>query len=129
MAPATSKLSGRASFTFPDFNRFQFGRWFVVCALEMQTIAIGWQLYAITGRPMTLGLVGLFQFLPGLILFLPAGYVADHFNRRNLIIACYVGFAICAALLLFFSRRDAQSVNAIYFVSALIGLVRAFYGP
>src|SRR5580698_6140331 len=114
MAAATSKLSGRAAFTFPDFNYFQLGRWFVVCALEMQTIAIGWQLYAITGRPMALGLVGLFQFLPGLILFLPAGYVADHFDRRKLIIACYVGFAACSALLLAFSVRSSQSVRAIY---------------
>jgi MFS family permease len=129
MAPATSKLSGRASFTFPDFNYFQLGRWFVVCGLEMQTIAIGWQLFAITGRPMALGLVGLFQFLPGLILFLPAGYVADHFDRRKLILACYVGFAICSALLMAFSRRSTQSANAIYVVSGLIGLVRAFYGP
>jgi MFS family permease len=129
MATATSKLSGRAAFIFPDFKHFQFGRWFVVCALEMQTIAIGWQLYAITGRPMALGLVGLFQFLPGLALFLPAGYVADHFDRRKLILACYLGFAICSALLLGFSLRRTQSVNAIYVVSALIGLVRAFYGP
>jgi MFS family permease len=129
MARVPARLSGRVAFKHPDFVNFQIGRWFVVCALEMQTVAIGWQVYAITARPMALGLVGLFQFLPGLFLFLPAGHAADHFERRKLIAFCYVGLAICSSLLLIISFRAPRSVHAIYAVSALIGLVRSFYGP
>jgi MFS family permease len=95
----------------------------------MQTVALGWQIYAITGRPLALGLVGLFQFFPGLLLFLPAGHAADHFPRRSLIAICYVGFSLCSASLLIISIRAPRSVHAIYAVAALIGTVRAFYGP
>lgn len=129
MATTTEKLSGRVAFTYPDFVHFQAGRWFVVCALEMQTVAIGWQVYAITSKPLSLGLVGLYQFLPGLLLFLITGHAADRFDRKKLIALCYVGFAACSALLLAISFRDAQSVDAIYGVSFLLGIVRSFYGP
>ncbi|HEY6466179.1 MAG TPA: MFS transporter [Candidatus Acidoferrales bacterium] len=129
MATSTEKLSGRVAFTYPDFVHFQAGRWFVVCALEMQTVAIGWQVYAITSKPLSLGLVGLYQFFPGLLLFLITGHAADHFDRKKLIALCYVGFAACSGLLLAISFRYAQSVDAIYAVSFLLGIVRSFYGP
>lgn len=129
MATTTDKISGSVAFTYPDFVHFQTGRWFVVCALEMQTVAIGWQVYAITSQPLSLGLVGLFQFLPGLLLFLVTGHAADRFDRKKVIALCYVGFAACSALLLLVSFRDAQSVHAIYGVSVLLGVVRSFYGP
>jgi Transmembrane secretion effector len=129
MATTEGRLSGRVAFTYPDFVHFQSGRWFVVCALEMQTVAIGWQVYAITSRPLSLGLVGLFQFLPGLLLFLISGHAADRFDRKKLIALCYIGFAACSSLLLAISIGDAQSVHAIYGVSLLLGVVRSFYGP
>jgi MFS family permease len=129
MATTRSKLAGRVAFKYTDFNRFQMGRWLLVCALEMQTVAIGWQIFAITGRPMALGLVGLFQFTPGLLLFLPAGYAADHFPRKTIISLCYTGLGTCSGLLLWIALRAPQSVHAIYAVTAVIGTVRAFYGP
>ena len=129
MAPAPSKLAGAVAFKYPDFVNLQLGRWFVVCALEMQTVAIGWQVFAITGKPIALGLVGLFQFLPGLLLFLTAGHTADVFERRKVVAWCYIGMAICSALLLAFSMGRKQSVLPIYIVCALLGVVRAFYGP
>lgn len=129
MATTEERLSGRVAFTYPDFVHFQAGRWFVVCALEMQTVAIGWQVYAITSQPLALGLVGLFQFLPGLLLFLITGHAADRFDRKKLIAWCYIGFAVCSSLLLAISISDAQSVHAIYGVSLLLGVVRSFYGP
>src|SRR5690348_13153097 len=129
MATTEEKLSGRVAFTYPDFVHFQSGRWFVVCALEMQTVAIGWQVYAITSQPLALGLVGLFQFLPGLLLFLITGHAADRFDRKKLIAWCYIGFAVCSSLLLAISLSDPKSVHAIYGVALLLGVVRSFYGP
>jgi len=92
-------------------------------------VAVGWQIYEITKNPLDLGLVGLAQFLPGILLFLVSGHAADRFNRRRLLIACHLGFAICFALLLWQSIHGVRSVVPIYAVLVLIGVVRSFSGP
>jgi MFS family permease len=117
------------AFTYPDFVSYEVGRLFIVLALEMQSVAVGWQVYDITKRPLDLGLVGLAQFLPGIFLFLVSGHVADRFDRRHLLLVCYGGFAICSGLLLEISWRHAPCVNAIYLVLVLLGVVRSFNGP
>ena len=61
----------------------------------MQSVAVGWQVYEITRRPLDLGLIGLAQFLPGMLLFLVSGHVADRFDRRKVVTLCYCGFAVC----------------------------------
>ena len=60
---------GRVAFTYPDFLRYQIARFCIVTALEMLSVAVGWQVYDITHRALDLGLVGLAQFLPGFFLF------------------------------------------------------------
>jgi len=95
----------------------------------MQAVAVGWQVYEITKRPLDLGLVGLAQFLPGIVLFLLSGHVADRFNRRNLLILCDVGFATCFALLLAITLRGFVSIAAVFAVLVLLGIVRSFNGP
>jgi MFS family permease len=104
-------------------------RFFIVVATEMQAVAVGWQVYEITKRPLDLGLVGLAQFLPGILLFLLSGHVADRFNRRNLLILCDVGFATCFALLLAITLRGTVSIAAVFAVLVLLGVVRSFNGP
>jgi MFS family permease len=52
-------------------------------AHQMLAVAVGWQMYALTGSALDLGLVGLAQFLPSFLLVLPAGHIADHFDRRR----------------------------------------------
>lgn len=74
------RLAGRIAFTYPDFVRYQLARFFIVMALEMQSVAVGWQVYDITKRALDLGLVGLAQFLPGVLLFLVSGHAADRFQ-------------------------------------------------
>src|SRR5690348_14455235 len=88
---------GRAAFTSPDFVLYEISRFFIVLALEMQSVAVGWQVYEITRRPLDLGYVGLAQFLPGVLLFLLSGHAADRFKRRRLLMVCYAGFALCSA--------------------------------
>ena len=119
----------RAAFRYPAFTLFQTARSLVVLAMEMQAVAVGWQVYEITKRPLDLGLVGLAQFLPGIVLFLLAGHVADIFDRRKVLIACDVGFGLCFFLLLLLSAYKTQSVAAIYAVLVLLGVVRSFNGP
>lgn len=123
------RLAGREAFTHPDFVLYEFARFFIVLALEMQSVAVGWQVYEITRRPLDLGLVGLAQFLPGVLLFLFAGHAADRFDRRRLLQWCYGGFAVCSALLLAIVYNVAQPVHLIYAVLVLLGAVRCFNWP
>lgn len=130
MAPAEDpKLASRIAFTYPDFTRYQMARLFIVVAQEMQSVAVGWQVYEITKRPLDLGLVGLAQFLPGILLFLVSGHAVDRFNRRTLLACCQAGFAGCSALLLAITLRGPRSVAPIYAVAVLLGVVRSLNGP
>jgi MFS family permease len=114
---------------YPDFTLYQVARFFIVAALEMQSVAVGWQVYEITHRPLDLGLVGLAQFLPGVLLFLVAGHAADRHNRTRLLNICYAGFIVCSGLLLALTVRHSHSVYAIYAVLLLLGVVRCFNWP
>jgi MFS family permease len=122
-------LSGRVAFTYPDFTIYELARFFIVTALEMQSVAVGWQVYEITHRALDLGLVGLAQFLPGMLLFLASGHAADHFDRRRLLLLCYTGFALCSGLLLGLAWHGIRAVHPIYGVLILMGVVRSLSGP
>src|SRR5438445_11028828 len=126
MPAPSDPRAGRAAFTHPAFVLFQIARFMIVAAVEMQAVAVGWQVYAITKRPLDLGLVGLAQFLPGTLLFPISGHTSDHFERRDVLSACYAGYAVCFALLLGIAYRGVNSVTAIYVVLVLIGVVRSF---
>ncbi len=126
MPPTADARAGRAAFSHPAFVLFQVARFLIVSAVEMQAVAVGWQVYEITGRPLDLGLVGLAQFLPGILLFPISGHASDRFERRDVLSACYAGYAVCFALLLLLAQRGSQSVHAIYVVLVLIGVVRSF---
>lgn len=121
--------ASRAAFAYPAFRYFQLARFLVVSAMEMQSVAIGWQVYEITRRPLDLGLVGLAQFLPGILLFLLAGHTADRLPRNRIVAVCYCGFAICSLLLLVITLHGTTSVRPFYVVATCIGIVRAFNGP
>ena len=127
--PGNPTLAGRVAFTYPAFTLYQVARFCIVLATEMQAVAIGWQVYEITKRPLDLGFVGLAQFLPGILLFLVSGHAADRYDRRKVLTLGYAGFAVCSALLLGITLRGAHSVFPIYVVSVLVGVVRSFNGP
>jgi MFS family permease len=116
-------------FAYPDLALYQIARFFIVGALEMQSVAVGWQVYEITRRPLDLGLVGLAQFLPGVFLFLVAGHAADRHDRKRLLNICYCGFVVCSGLLLFATLRGIRSVHFIYAVLLFLGVVRCFNWP
>jgi MFS family permease len=126
-APADSR-AGRIAFTHPDFVLFQIARFLIVAAVEMQAVAVGWQVYDITKRALDLGLVGLAQFLPGILLFLASGHASDRFDRRKVLGACYAGYALCSGLLLVLAVRSTRGVLPIYIVLILLGVVRSFNG-
>ena len=121
--------AGRIAFTYPNFRAYMTARFLVTASSEMQSVAVGWQVYALTRRPLDLGLVGLAQFLPGILLFLVAGHTADRLARQRIIQVCFAGFGLCSALLLLFAWRGEASVYPIYGVLVLNGVTRAFHGP
>ena len=124
-----SSGAGRVAFTYPDFSLYQLARFLIVAGLEMQSVAVGWQIYEITKRPLDLGLVGLAQFTPGILLFLVTGHAADTINRRKLLMGCYAGFAVCSSVLLVTSLSGLRTVLVLYGVVVLLGVVRAFNNP
>ena len=80
------------------FALYWSSRVLVVLALQMQTVAIGWQLYSLTGSALDLGLVGLVQFVPTIVLTLVVGQVADRYDRRLVVVVCeaaQIGRASC----------------------------------
>ena len=124
-----SKITARAAFRHPNFRRHFAARFASAMAAQIQTVAIGWQVYDLTHNPLDLGLVGLSQFLPAILLSLVTGHVADRFERRRTLLICYGGQMICALLLLALSARGLTSPWPIYGVLVLLGVVRAFIGP
>ena len=80
MAPPTA---GTAAFAYRDFRRYQLARVMVIMGAEAQAVAVAWQVYEITHRAIDLGYTGLVLFLPGLLFLLPAGHVADRYDRRD----------------------------------------------
>jgi MFS family permease len=124
-----ARLAGRVAFTYPAFVLYEVSKFFTVVAMEMQSVAVGWQIYDITHSALDLGYVGLAQFLPGILLFLVSGHAADRFDRRKLLMLCYAGFGVCSALLLAVSLSHYHSVGPIYGVLVLLGVVRSLNGP
>src|ERR1700683_5256389 len=88
-----------AAFLSRDFLRYQLARVVVIIGAEAQALAVAWQVYQITHRAIDLGYTGLILFLPGLVFILPAGHVADRFDRRHVILICYALQAICSLAL------------------------------
>src|ERR1035438_8973306 len=124
----SEQRQGRVAFTYPDFAYYQVARLFTVMATEMQSVAVGWQVYEITKRPLDLGYVGLAQFLPTILLFLVAGHAADRFNRRNIVTLCYAGLGLASTILFVLTLSGSRSVHAIYGALVLVGIVRSFNG-
>src|SRR3954469_337043 len=128
MPSSEESRAGRVAFTHPGFVLFQIARFLIVSAVEMQAVAVGWQVYEITKRPLDLGYVGLAQFLPAILLFPISGHASDRFERSKVLSACYAGYTVCFALLLALAERRSPSITPIYVVLVMIGVVRSFNG-
>jgi MFS family permease len=111
------------------FAFFWFARGFTSIAFQIQGVAVGWQVYALTGSPFYLGLVGLAQFLPMFLLTLAVGHVADRYDRRIIVRLCQIVEGLAAAALAFGSFSGWQSKESILAVVFIAGAARAFEGP
>lgn len=123
------RLARTAALRYPDFVRFQVARFLALIGTQMQGVAIAWLVYLATGKALSLGLVGLAQFLPAIVLFPLTGLAADRFDRRNVLRACFALQTAATLALWLIAREPAPSVTAIYVVLVVIGAARAFSGP
>ena len=120
---------GMEAFASRDFRRYQLARVTAILGAEAQTVAVAWQVYSMTHRALDLGYTGLALFLPGLLFLLPAGHVADRFDRRRVILVCYGLQMAATTVLLLLARAGTHRVAPIYAVLFLIGTARPFSGP
>lgn len=98
-------------------------------ALHVQTVAVGWQLYELTGSALDLGLVGLVQFVPMILLTLAAGQAADRYDRRRIVVACQLVKAAAAATLALGTSGGWLGRDSMLLTMAAVGGARAFESP
>lgn len=117
-----------AAFRHAGYRKFVFGRTVFTIGTQMQTAAIGWEVYQRSSSALALGYVGLVSILPILCLSLPAGHAADHFSRRKLIMMAQVLYFVCSVGLAAISYFQGNFV-LIYGLLLLLGVARAFAMP
>lgn len=101
----------------------------LIVATQMISVAVGWQVYDITKKPLALAFSGLALFLPGFLLALVGGHVADRRDRRSILVVCHLGVATCAMVLAARAYAGSRELVPIYAVLVLLGAIRAFSGP
>jgi MFS family permease len=112
-----------------DFATYLVSRFFSTTALMVLSVAVGWNIYDITRTPLSLGLVGLAQFVPMFLLTLPAGDIADRFDQRK-VYAVALGVAgLSGALLVVLAWLHVRTTLPFYLVLMLFGAARGFTGP
>jgi len=126
--PAPPGNDNYAALRVQDFRRFIAGHLISVLGVQMQTVAVGWQLYEKTSSTMALGIVGLVQVIPMLGMALPAGQVADRYDRRKVLMVA-TGLAVLSSFGLTAVSTMGGSPSLIYFFLFLSGTARAFQGP
>jgi len=112
-----------------QFMRFWLARIFGISAHQMLMLAISWHMYELTGSAWDLGLVGLFQFIPALVMALPAGHVIDRLHRGRIFATCMLVLASVAVVLGWATWHGQASRELIFLVAWILGLTRAFQMP
>lgn len=122
-------LNSRPLLSNRSFVLFWFARIFSAIAFQISAVAVGWQVYALTGSAFNLGMIGLVQFLPMVILTLAAGHVADRSDRRVIVRTCEAIMGCAAAVLALGSFTGWLHTAGIFSAVAVIGACRSFEHP
>ena len=133
LSPALSTTSPAAPaasvYRNTGFTHFLVARLLAVLATQIQAVVVAWQVYDLTREPIALAYVGLAQFIPMLVLLLPAGDLIDRFSRKPILAASWAVSTVCAAALWWLSGHGSAGVQGIYAVLVLFGCARAFSAP
>ena len=112
-----------------DFRRFLSASFLAILAAEIQSVAVSWQIYSIARTPLALGYVGLAQFLPMMACTIPAGHLADRFDRRRILVVSNLFTAVASGGFLILALTGTHVLWPFYVVLMLFGAARAFAGP
>lgn len=125
-----------AALRFKEFNIFLFARFALVFGWSMQFVVIEWQVYSLTEDPLSLGIIGLCEFLPAFFLAPIAGHIVDRKEKRNLFLTCIALFSLISFGLYWLTSTSIESswetssiLYAIYSLVFFGGILRAFFGP
>ena len=125
-----------AALRIKEFNVFLGVRFAMVFAWSMQFIVIEWQVYSLTKDPLSLGLIGLMEIIPAIVMALFAGHIVDQNEKRNLLVKCIFGFSVISLGLFIISlpsvvaQTETKTIlYSIYLLVFIGGIVRAFLGP
>ncbi|GBF48763.1 ABC transporter permease [Leptospira ryugenii] len=123
-----------AIFKHRDFRIFIIARFFMVLAINIQATIVGWQIYDLTGNILDLGIVGLVEAIPSILVSLYAGHLADMKERRAIILVCLFGLFLCSlSLLLLASKLNfllvEYSATPIFLIILVSGIARGFISP
>ena len=113
----------------PGYRLFWVARFLATFSALIVSVGVGWQVYDLTRNPFDLGLVGLIQFAPALLLVLVTGTISDRYNRRVVIFVCQIVEAAVTATLLILTATGSITIGAIFALLVLFGIARAFLGP
>jgi MFS family permease len=115
----------------PDFRLLLLGRVLVTLALQIQGMAVGWQIYALTKSPLALGMIGLSEAFPAIGVALFAGHIADIMDRRRILMAVVATLSVSVAILAICTKVMDQQyvVTSLFVIVAVTGFARGFYGP
>jgi MFS family permease len=127
--PAEQPPSATVAWNSREFRFYSAARLAGITGAEAQSIGVAWQVYQITHSALALGYTGLALFVPGLFFVLPAGHVADRYDRRSIILTCYTIQAIATSSLLWLALHGAHNIWVIYAILFVIGTGRCFSGP
>lgn len=121
--------SHRQAFAHRDFKLFWLSRVLGRFGIELQITGVSWHVYQLTGQAFDLGLVGLAQFAPFLLLFLIAGAAADRFQRAKLLALCVTLQTACSMLLFSLTISGHVTFPRIFLLLVIMGIARAFQSP
>lgn len=127
-SPVTTPHDPYVALRFRDYRLLIFGRFVATLGDQMAAVAIGWELYERTGSALSLGLVGLVQIIPVILLVLPAGHVVDRSHRKGITMISEMTVAICAFGLALLTHTSGSLV-VVYALLFYIAVVQAFGGP
>ena len=114
---------------YPQLLRLLVSRLFGGAANQMVMMAVGWQMYEITGSAWELGLIGLFQFLPVLVFTLVAGHAADRYDRARIVAVAVATQVLCCSMLLGATVTSRLTPSLLIGVSVLLGAATTFQRP
>jgi MFS family permease len=136
MTEKKTKKDPYEALRFKEFNIFLLIRFAMVFAWSMQFVIIEWEVYSITKDPLSLGLIGLMEIIPAVLMALFAGHIVDQKEKKGMLIKCILAFTIISfGLFLLTWEKFTGNIPlklilyGIYFLVFLGGLVRAFLGP